>query len=77
MAINKFAVGKMREFLFYIAALMLYSFILHLLGVEPDTFGDGWPMFGYYLVLNILVIPTVAFLTVMWEKHIKKNRKRY
>ena len=76
MAINKFAVGKMREFICYFVALMIYSLIFHLFGYDPDTFGDGWPKFGYYAVLNLLGVPTGAVMLAVWEKLIKKNKKR-
>lgn len=77
MAINRFAVGKMRECICYFVALVLYSLIFHLLGYEPDTFGDGWPMFGYYAVLNLLGAPTAAGILAVWNKLDKKNKKQY
>lgn len=74
MAVNKFYKSRLKELFVYWCSFMAYSFIFHLLGYEPDTFGNGWQMFVYYIVLNIVAIPTSGFVLALWMK--RKNKKQ-
>lgn len=72
MAKKRFSTNWLKEMLSYFLAFSFYGMVLHLFGVDPDTYGDGWGMFGYYIVLNILTIPTAGWLLALYNRY-KRN----
>lgn len=73
MAINKFAKEKMKEFVAYFVAFMLYVVVFDFFGFDTDTLGGDWGIFAYYLVVNIVTIPTAGFLLALVNRY-KRRR---